>query len=91
MLQKNDRKIVRCDYNRSLCMIEGVAITAAINSNRQSFNPAGCSLSVPTPLLFDHDQTIAPIGEVVYMKKTETEVLIRATIFPDDKVTPFGH
>src|SRR5262245_48316294 len=31
--------------------------------------------------MFEHEQLI---GEVVYMRKTETEVFIRATLFPDD-------
>jgi len=63
-------------------MIEGVAVTARINSNKQSFNPLGCELSLPVPLLFQHDPVL--IGEVVYACKSETEVFIRATIFPDE-------
>src|SRR3982751_2173313 len=84
MLTKNDRKIVRCEYDKRLCTIEGIAVTARVNYNNQSFNPAGCELSVPTPLLFNHDQTLGAIGEVVFMKKSETEVIVRATLFEDE-------
>jgi len=84
MFTDKTRRIVRCDYDKRLCTIEGIAITPRITSNKQSFNPLGCELSVPTPLLFDHNQEIGAIGEVVYMRKSEFEVFIRATIFPDE-------
>jgi HK97 family phage prohead protease len=85
MFTKNDRKIVRCEYDKSSCTIEGLAVTPKINSNKQSFNPLGCELSVPIPLLFEHDQKVGSIGEVVYARKSETGVCIRATIFPDEE------
>jgi HK97 family phage prohead protease len=65
-------------------LIEGVAVTPTITTNGKSFNPAGCELSVPIPLLFEHETQIGPIGEVVYMRKSETEIFIRATLWPDE-------
>src|SRR5882762_2120793 len=84
MFTDKTRRIVRCEYDKRLCMIEGIAVTARITSNKQSFNPLGCELSLPVPLLFDHDQKLGAIGEVVFARKSATEVFIRATIFPDE-------
>ena len=58
-------------------------MTAAITSHKKLFNPAGCDLAVPVPLLLEHDQSIGPVGEVFQMRKSPTEVSIRAALYPD--------
>jgi hypothetical protein len=61
-------------------MIEGIATTPTISANNNSLRSIGCELAVPIPLMFSHE---IPVGEVVYMRKSETEVYIRAVILDD--------
>jgi hypothetical protein len=80
----NDRNIVRSRYNKSAFLIKGIAVTAAPTSNKQIFNPAGCQISVPCPLMLDHDLSLGPVGRVFEMRKSATEVAIRAELFDDE-------
>ena len=67
------------DANADYKIIEGIATTEAENMNRRVFGPAGAIVSLPVPLLFDHDWEI-PVGVVTEAKVTPDGLFFRARV-----------
>lgn len=62
-------------------MIEGAASTGALDSHNTRVDPAGMECDgLPLPLYWAHDDQ-KQIGEVVYLKRLESVILARATVF----------
>ena len=61
-------------------MIHGIATTPTISSNGQSLLSEGMMVRLPVPVLFAHSKYGKGIGEVVYLRKSRSEIYVRAVI-----------
>lgn len=66
-------------FNEEQRVIEGIATTAATDRMGDIVEPMGAKLSLPMPLLWQHDSS-QPVGEVIFAQPTPEGIPFRAYI-----------
>jgi hypothetical protein len=79
--------------SRGARMIHGIASTAHPVRKRdyaRSLIPSGCMCRLPIPLLSEHSKFARSVGEVFLLRKTPTEIYVRASLHDDSEAADFA-